>query len=358
MGDPVRPGGQGRRQKPENLVRPYVPDAESYDGDIAARQDVPPPRARGRRPPRPAVGGAPPEPDRTGHPYNDIDEFYGDGRPAREEGTGAFRRITAPLPVIGLAMQGSARRAGSGRRRSGGEDVPGERGGDGGWLVWIAGHRWTAALAAGVAVLTVACAIILILPQHPSPGAAASCTGRCANASPGPSHGSPRTTPASGKRAGSHPAGSPSASASGKASTPPARHASASPHPTHARTSPAPKPTKTSASPKPTPPPVAPPPVSVSYTLVNQWQNGFQGQFTIVNNGSKPIHGWDLTAVLSGDQVRWAWPAMFSMSGSTLTLTPQSSQNTIPPGTSLTENFLANGTTTSPSSCTFNGSPC
>ncbi len=49
---------------------------------------------------------------------------------------------------------------------------------------------------------------------------------------------------------------------------------------------------------------------------------------------------------------------MFSMSGSTLTLTPQSSQNTIPPGTSLTENFLANGTTTSPSSCTFNGSPC
>jgi hypothetical protein len=248
-------------------------------------------------------------------------------------------------------MQDSSRRAGSARRGSGGEDVPGGRG-DGGWLAWIAGHRWTAALAAGVAVLTVACAIILILPQHPSSGAAAACTGRCATASPGTSHGVPRTTPASGNRAGSHPASSPSASASAKASTQPARHASASPHPTRTHTSPAPKPTKTSSSPKPTPPPVAPPPVSVSYTLVNQWQNGFQGQFTIDNNGSKPIHGWQLTAVLSGDQVRWAWPALFSMSGSTL------NQNTIPPGTSLTENFLANGTTTSPSSCTFNGSPC
>jgi endoglucanase len=91
---------------------------------------------------------------------------------------------------------------------------------------------------------------------------------------------------------------------------------------------------------------------------VHQWQNGFQGQFTIDNKGSKPIHGWELTAVLSGDQVRWAWPAWFHMSGDTLTLDPPPSQKTIPPGTSLTENFMADGTTTSPSSCTFNGSPC
>jgi hypothetical protein len=351
VGDPFRPGGQGRRQKPENLVRPYVPDAESYDADTVARQDVPPLPARGRRPPRPLrpTGGAvPQQPDRTGHPYDDIDEFYADGGPARGEGTGPRRGITAPLPVIGLAMRGSSVREGSGRGGSG----------NGGWLAWIAGHRWTAALAAGISVLTVACAVILILPQHPSHGAAAGCTGACGNAPPGTSNGSPRPTPAVSKGAGSHPASSPSASASGKAGTQPARHPSSSPHPTGTRTSPAPKPTKTSSSPTPAPPPVAPPPVSVSYTLVHQWQNGFQGQFTIDNSGSKPITGWVLTAVLSGDQVKWAWPALFSMSGSTLTLTPPPSQNTIPPGTTLTENFMANGSTTSPSSCTFNGSPC
>jgi Cellulose binding domain len=351
-----------------------VPDAESYSGDGGARRDLPPPPARGRRAPRPAGDAAPGRPGRAGHPYDDIDEFYRDARPAGDEGVSALRRITAPLPVIGLAMHGSSRRAGSARRgpgrgepgAPGGPGGPGAepgsggaagRGGgsgsggpgDGGRLVWIAGHRWVAALAAGIAVLTVIGAIILILPQHPSRDAAA-CTGHCGGTSPGTSHGTPRATPARSTPAGSHPARSPSASA--RASTPPARHSSASPHPTPTRTSPSPKPTRTSPTPKPSAT------VSVSYTLVHQWHDGFQGQFTINNKGRKTISRWELIAVLSGDQVRWAWPARFQVNGDTLTLQPPPGQSTIAPGASLTENFMADGTTTSPSSCTFDGSPC
>lgn len=92
--------------------------------------------------------------------------------------------------------------------------------------------------------------------------------------------------------------------------------------------------------------------------MVHTWWNGFQGQFTIVNNGKNPIKGWEIAAVLPKDDVRAAWDALFHMNGDTLYLDPPWYQQTIAPGASLTEDFAAHGTTTTPTSCTFNGSPC
>jgi cellulase/cellobiase CelA1 len=91
---------------------------------------------------------------------------------------------------------------------------------------------------------------------------------------------------------------------------------------------------------------------------VLQWHGGFLGEFTITNKGSAAINGWELSAVLPGDQIDSVWDALHHTSGDTLIMDPQTFQATIEPGTSLTEHFTAQGTSTSPTSCTFNGAAC
>jgi Cellulose binding domain len=92
--------------------------------------------------------------------------------------------------------------------------------------------------------------------------------------------------------------------------------------------------------------------------VVQRWPGGFQGQFTIVNNGTAPINGWELRAALPFDRIDTVWDAVFHTVGDTLVLDPPSYQVTIAPGGSLTENFTARGNWTKPTSCTFNGAAC
>jgi mannan endo-1,4-beta-mannosidase len=96
----------------------------------------------------------------------------------------------------------------------------------------------------------------------------------------------------------------------------------------------------------------------VSYSVVQQWPGGFQGQFTITNQGTAPINGWELKAVLPFDRIDSVWDAVYHTFGDLLVLDPPSYQVTIPPGGSLTENFTARGGWTKPTSCTFNGADC
>jgi hypothetical protein len=92
--------------------------------------------------------------------------------------------------------------------------------------------------------------------------------------------------------------------------------------------------------------------------VVQQWPGGFQGQFTIVNHGPTTIDGWELTAVLPGDLINTVWDATYRTVGNTLIMDPPSYQMTIAPGASLSEHFVAQGTTTSPAGCTFDGNAC
>lgn len=94
------------------------------------------------------------------------------------------------------------------------------------------------------------------------------------------------------------------------------------------------------------------------YTLVRSLPHKFDGKFTIVNNGTTPIDGWELAVVLPGDDVRSVSIGRFHTVGDTLYIDPSSSQPNIAPGQTITENFDARGPTTAPTSCTFNGSPC
>lgn len=92
--------------------------------------------------------------------------------------------------------------------------------------------------------------------------------------------------------------------------------------------------------------------------MVRQHPRGFQGKFTIVNDGSTALRGWELAVVLPNDQIRSVWDGRFHTDGDTLYIDPSASQQTIAPGATLTENFSAHGTTTTLTSCTFNGLAC
>jgi Cellulose binding domain len=139
------------------------------------------------------------------------------------------------------------------------------------------------------------------------------------------------------------------------------RHKKDVPHPSPLATSPSPTPSTTPGSahhsPKPSPTP-SPPAVSVGYSLVRQWDGGFQGEFTIVNHGTTSLSGWVLSAAFPGDHIKSVWGASYQTSGNTLTLTPASSLPSIPPGGSQSAFFTASGRHQNPASCTFNGKAC
>jgi Cellulose binding domain len=132
-------------------------------------------------------------------------------------------------------------------------------------------------------------------------------------------------------------------------------HATLSPSP-----SPFPRPSATAAAapPSPSAAPRPAPSVTVTYSVVERWDGGFQGQFTIVNHTSAALTGWQISATFPGDLVDSVWGASGQAGGSSLVLDAPSYQATIPPGASQSANFTAQGNTTSPASCTIDGRAC
>jgi len=92
--------------------------------------------------------------------------------------------------------------------------------------------------------------------------------------------------------------------------------------------------------------------------VVHQHPHSFQGKFTIVNDGNTTINGWELAVELPGDRIDAVWDGSFHTNSGTLYIDPSSSQQTIAPGATVTENFIAHGSTTTLANCTFNGSAC
>lgn len=217
----------------------------------------------------------------------------------------------------------------------------------------LARRRWLLAIGPGVAALAIVGGLFLAPSGQSSKLPASACGTRACH------QGDTRTFGSTGPpSAGTHKVGTRSHPSNSRGAARP------SPLPT-----PTSSPTPTTSAPGQTPTPSSTPtstqsrspakgPVDVSYSVVHRWGNGFQGRFTIVNNGSKSINGWEIAAVLPNDHVQASWYATYHTNGDTLYLDPTLLQQTITPGATLTENFTATGTTTTPTSCTFNGSPC
>lgn len=109
-----------------------------------------------------------------------------------------------------------------------------------------------------------------------------------------------------------------------------------------------------------TPPVTTPPPpsgrsCSASYTVVGQWQGGFQAEVRVTAGGAA-INGWTVTwTYANGQVVTQAWSASVSSSGSAVTARNVSYNGSISAGGSTTFGLLGswNGTNGVPSlSCT------
>ena len=127
--------------------------------------------------------------------------------------------------------------------------------------------------------------------------------------------------------------------------------------------SPSPSPTRTSPSPSPSPSPTQTGTAncSVTYSLVNSWQGGFQGQTVIKNTGSAAINGWNLAWTFPGDQkITQLWNGSYTQSGEAVGVANASYNAAIPPGGTVTVGFTGTFTSndTSPSAFILNGAPC
>ena len=134
----------------------------------------------------------------------------------------------------------------------------------------------------------------------------------------------------------------------------------------------APKPPASAApSPSRAPTPVQAIPADVSLTfMADQDQHNFdhfQGQLTLVNQGSNPVAGWTVELTLPGDEVfsvdnqdgRDGAPfEHWRFDGDTLTISADNSSETLSPGEPLSLSIHGRGRPTSPTGCTFNGAAC
>jgi endo-1,4-beta-xylanase len=98
--------------------------------------------------------------------------------------------------------------------------------------------------------------------------------------------------------------------------------------------------------------------VTVNYLVVAQDDGQFEGEVTVVNNGSAPISGWQIVVALSSDQITSFWGASGDVSNDVLLLQPASDANALAAGGTLSVYFTAVGPQTTPDVCTFNSVSC
>ncbi|GLY22753.1 cellulase family glycosylhydrolase [Micromonospora sp. NBRC 101691] len=106
-----------------------------------------------------------------------------------------------------------------------------------------------------------------------------------------------------------------------------------------------------------TPPPTLPPPnrCAATYSVVGQWQGGFQGEVT-VTAGTSAIRDWTVVWTFAdGQTVSQAWNATVTSSGATVAARNMSYNGSLGAGVSTTFGFIGtwNGTNSRPTlSCT------
>ncbi|APU19745.1 PQQ-dependent sugar dehydrogenase [Actinoalloteichus sp. GBA129-24] len=100
---------------------------------------------------------------------------------------------------------------------------------------------------------------------------------------------------------------------------------------------------------------------SVDYQVRNQWGTGYIGAVTVVNEGSEPVSDWSLSwTAPAGQTVTSAWSAVVSQVGDQITAVGASWNRSIPPGGSVSFEFLGThgGAVAVPGQFVMNGSTC
>ena len=244
-------------------------------------------------------------------------DWAADIRPAAEPPAFAqFTGADADQPMPGL----------DGRRRAGWLSRITQRD----WYQALVPYRWYVAVSAAAGAVALASGVILLLP-HSSPPAmmAGSRVPTRPTATPG------------------QPVASPIPDVSAHTFTP--RPAASRPAPAQTGTG------VVTATPTTS----APGFVAVTYRLVQHWEGGIIGKYTIANESTAVLSGWQFTATFPGDQVQFVIGAADPDLGSdVLVLEPASAGAQIAPGGRVSVVFFAAGQTASPVHCSFNGTAC
>jgi hypothetical protein len=98
--------------------------------------------------------------------------------------------------------------------------------------------------------------------------------------------------------------------------------------------------------------------VTVNYLVVAQDDGQFEGEVTVVNNGSAAISGWQIVVALSSDQITSFSDASGDASDGVLLLQPASDADALAAGGTLSVYFTAVGPQTTPEVCAFNSVSC
>lgn len=198
------------------------------------------------------------------------------------------------------------------------------------WYQALVPYRWYVAVSAGAGAVALASGIILLLP-----------------------HSSPRAVMAD-SRAASRPAATPSVLV--PSPIPDVSAHTFTPTPAHSTPAPVQSATGPAAA---TPATSAPGFVTVTYQLVQHWEGGIIGKYTIVNESNAVLSGWQFTATFPGDQVQFVIGAADPDLGSdVLVLEPASAGAQLVPGGRVSVVFFAAGQTAGPVQCSFNGTAC
>jgi len=103
----------------------------------------------------------------------------------------------------------------------------------------------------------------------------------------------------------------------------------------------------------------ASPVVAVSYVVVSQWDDEFEGEITITSTSPSAITGWQIVVALPADRVTALSPdASGYVSNHILLVHPATYANAVPAHGTLSVFFTAYGTSTTPELCAFNNTAC
>ncbi|MDX6343849.1 MAG: hypothetical protein QOH87_3987 [Trebonia sp.] len=106
-----------------------------------------------------------------------------------------------------------------------------------------------------------------------------------------------------------------------------------------------------SPSPSPSPSPSGTGTCSGTYSVVNSWSGGFQGQVVVKNTGSGTLNGWSLGWTFPGSQtITSLWNGSYTQSGNNVTVSNASYDGSLASGGTATVGFTATGTSAPPSS--------
>ena len=99
----------------------------------------------------------------------------------------------------------------------------------------------------------------------------------------------------------------------------------------------------------------------MTYAILGQWPDGFQGDVKITNTGTSTVNGWTLRwSFADGQQITQIWNATQTQTGAAVAVTNASWNASIAPSATVNPGFLASWTTTNvkPTSFTLNNTVC